>query len=97
MLNRGREVAKELRAAGVDKVSISLNAHDKETYIEVCRPKVANAYTVVLDFVGKAKKEGLETEITAVTTPEVDVQKVCEIAKKIGVKFRPRECIPCFW
>jgi cyclic pyranopterin phosphate synthase len=97
VLNRGREVAKELKAAGVDKVSVSLNADDEETYIEVCRPKFADAYTVALDFVGKAKKEGLETEITAVTTPEVDVQKVCEVAEKMGVKFRPRECIPCFW
>jgi len=97
VLNPGREVAKELRAAGVEKVSVSLNAHDEETYNAVCRPKFADAYAAALDFVGKAKKEGLETEITAVTTPEVDVKKVCGVAEKMGVKFRLRECIPCFW
>jgi TatD DNase family protein len=97
VLNRGREVAKELRAAGVDKVSVSLNAHDEETYNAVCRPKFADAYTVALGFVGKARKEGIETEITAVTATDVDVQKVCGVAEKMGVKFRLRECIPCFW
>ena len=32
VLNQGRDVAAELKAAGVDKVSVSLNAGDKETY-----------------------------------------------------------------
>ena len=31
LLNRGRDVVRELKEAGVDKVSVSLNAHDKET------------------------------------------------------------------
>jgi TatD family-associated radical SAM protein len=96
VFNRGREVAKELRAAGVDKASISLNAHDEETYNAVCKPKFDNAYAVVLKFICEAKEE-LEVEITAVTTSEVDVQKVMGIAEKMGVKFRLREVIPCFW
>jgi len=32
LLNQGRDVAAELKAAGVDKVSVSLNAGDRETY-----------------------------------------------------------------
>jgi len=96
VLNAGRNVAEELKAAGVDKVSVSLNAHDEETYNEVCKPMFAGAYDAVLEFIEKAK-EKLDVEVTAVTTPEVDLHKVEDLAKSMGVKFRLRVCIPCFW
>ena len=96
VLNRGRDVAKELKAAGVDKVSVSLNAGDEMAYQEVCRPKFDNAYGAVLEFIAKAKQE-LEVEITAVRMPEVDLQKIEAIAEEMRVKFRLRDYIPCFW
>ena len=96
VLNRDRDVAKELKAAGVNKVSVSLNAGDEETYNEVCKPNFDNAYRAVLEFIAKAK-EVLEVEITAVTIPEVDLHKVEAVAEEIGVKFRLRDYIPCFW
>jgi TatD family-associated radical SAM protein len=96
LLNPDRDVVKELKAAGVDKVSVSLNAGDEKTYNEVCQPKFDNAYGAVLEFINKAKKE-LEAEVTAVTIPEVDLHKIEAIAKQLGVKFRLRQCIPCFW
>ena len=96
VLNAGRDVAAELKAAGVDKVSVSLNAGDEETYNEVCKPIFAGAYAAVLDFIEKAKRV-LEVEVTAVTTPEVDLHKVEALAKQMGVKFRLRQCISCFW
>jgi cyclic pyranopterin phosphate synthase len=96
VLNQGRNVAKELKTAGVNKVSVSLNASDEETYNEVCKPQFAGAYAATLEFIRHAKEE-LETEVTAVTTPEVDLQKVRETAEELGVKFRLRVCIPCFW
>ena len=96
LLNPGREVASELRAAGVNKVSVSLNAHDEETYNEVCRPAFAGAYAAVLEFIEKAKGK-LDVEVTAVTTPEVDLHEVKDLAGRMGVKFRMRPCIPCFW
>ena len=96
MLNQGRNVAAELRAAGVTKVSVSLNAGDEETYNEVCKPEFAGAYAATLEFIRNAKAE-LDTEVTAVTTPEIDLQKVRGAAEQLGVKFRLRECIPCFW
>ena len=49
-----------------------------------------------MEFIEKAKAD-LETEITAVAIPEVDISKVRKLAKKIGVAFRVREYIPCFW
>ncbi len=96
MLNPGRNVVRELKAAGVDKVSVSLNAGDEETYNEICRPEFAGAYDTVLEFIRNSKEE-LETEVTAVTTSEISLQEIREIANELGVNFRLRQCVPCFW
>ena len=96
LLNVGRDVAGDLKAAGVGKVSVSLNAGNEGTYNEVCKPVFAGAYAAVLEFIEKAKDK-LEVEVTAVTTSEVDVHEVEGLAKRMGVKFRLRQCIPCFW
>jgi TatD DNase family protein len=97
LLNKERDVARELREAGVDRVSVSLNAHDEDTYNGVCRPQFQNAFDGVLKFVGKAKRAGLETEVTVMRIPEVDVGRVKEMAETMGVRFRVREYIQCFW
>jgi len=96
LLNKNRDVINEMKKAGVERVSVSLNAHNKQTYDQVCKPKFENAFQEVLNFIKEAK-EKLDTEITTVTIPEVDVSKVREIAVNMGVKFRMREYIPCFW
>ncbi|MCS7096637.1 MAG: TatD family nuclease-associated radical SAM protein [Candidatus Bathyarchaeota archaeon] len=96
LLNRGRRVVEELKEAGVDRVSVSLNAHDKATYMEVCRPRFENAYESILEFIEKAKRI-LDVEVTALSIPEVDLDKVAEIAASMGVKFRIRQYIPGFW
>jgi TatD family-associated radical SAM protein len=96
LINKGREVIRELKEAGVDKISVSLNAHDRETYNQICKPAFQDAFESVLEFVEKAR-ENFETEITAVAIPEVEISKVEEIARKMGVKFRLREYISCSW
>jgi len=95
-LNKGRDVAKELKAAGVSKVSVSLNGHNEISYKENCRPTLDSAFEAVLDFIRKAKSE-MNVEVSAVRMPEVDIQKVKEIADSLDVPFRIREYIPCFW
>ena len=95
-LNPGRDVLEELKAAGVDKVSVSLNTSDEETYNDVCKPTNAEAFESALKFIEKAKTM-LDLEVTAVTIPEVDLYKVENLAKQMGVKFRLRQYIPCFW
>ena len=97
LLNKGRDVVRELKNAGVDKVNVSLNAYDKATYNQICKPVFEDAYENVLEFIKKAKEEGLETEATAVTIPEVDLAKVKELAERLGVKFTVREYISFFW
>jgi len=89
LLNEGREVLRELKEAGVDKVSVSLNAHNEETYNAVCRPTFKNAYKEVLRFIREAVGL-LETEVTAVDVPQVDLAKVEEIAESLGAVFRRR-------
>jgi len=96
VLNPGRDVAAELKAAGVDKVSVSLNAGDGETYMEICKPSFTGAYDALIDFVQKAKSR-LEVEATVVRMPEVDISKAQAMADQLGVTFRIREFIPCFY
>jgi len=96
-LNKGRDVAEELRAAGVSKVSVSLNGHDEASYAENCRPMFGGGFAAVLKFVKKAKMAGLDVEVSAVRMPEVDVEKVGAVAESLGVPLRIRDYIPCFW
>jgi TatD family-associated radical SAM protein len=95
-LNLGRDIAAELKQAGVDKVSVSVNAGDEETYMEICKPAFPDAYEAVLDFVRKAKLV-VEVEVSAVRVPEVDLVKVRAVGDSLGVKFKVREYIPCFY
>jgi GTP 3',8-cyclase len=95
-LNAGRDVAAELKAAGVDKVSVSLNAGDRATYEEICKPTFPDAYEAVLDFICRVKLV-LSVEVTAVRVPEVDLAKVQAAADGLGVAFKVREYIPCFF
>jgi cyclic pyranopterin phosphate synthase len=96
LLNPNREVVEELKKAGIDKVSVSLNAQNKETYNQICKPTFENAFESVLEFILKAK-EVFDVEITAVTVPEADISKIKEIADEMGVKFRVRQYIQCVW
>ncbi len=96
VLNGGRDVAAELKAAGVDRVSVSLNAGDKETYEQVCKPTFEGAYEATIDFIKRAKPV-LQVEATAVRMPEVDLAKAKAVADRLGVEFRVREYIPCFY
>jgi TatD family-associated radical SAM protein len=97
LLNEGRAVAEELQAAGVSKVSVSLNGHDEESYAENCKPEFSGGFAAVVDFVKKAKKAGLEVEVSAVRMPEVNMEKVRAVAESLGVPLRIRDYIPCFW
>jgi len=97
VLNKGRDVVKELKVAGVSKVSVSLNGHDTKAYSENCRPKVKGGFDAVLEFVKQAKTAKFEVEVSAVRMPEVAIEKVKVVAEALGVPFKIRDYIPCFW
>ncbi len=96
VLNPGRNVAAELKAVGVEKVSVSLNAGDSKTYLEICKPTFSDSFEAVIDFVCKAKLL-LEVEVSVVRLTEVDLSKAQEIADSLGVKLKVRDYIPCFY
>ena len=97
LLNKGRDVVRELKDAGLDRISVSLNANDKATYDKVCKPSFEDAYEMVLEFINKSVEAGIETEATAVTISEVDIQKIKDLTKRIGVKLSLRQYITLFW
>ena len=89
LLNPGRDVVKELKKAHVERVNVSLNAADLETYNRICKPVFGDAFNAVLDFIRRAKDE-MEVEVTAVSVPEVNLGEVKKLTEKLGVNFRTR-------
>ena len=89
-LIHGRNILPELKGI-VDSISISLDAHDEETYNKKCRPAFQNAFEEIINFIKEAKKFIPEVRITVVTLEGVDVEKCRKIAEDLGVEFRVRE------
>ena len=96
MLNKGRNVAEEMQNAGVSNVSVSLNGHDEASYEANCKPVFRGSFKAVLKFVEKAKKAGIDVEISAVRMPEVNIDKIEKITESLDVPLRIRDYIPCF-
>lgn len=94
LLNPERDVIGELKSAGVDAVSVSLNGHDEESYNSVCKPEFKEAYKNVIEFIQALKETNMDVEITAVDLPEINISKIRDFADRVGAKFRLREFIP---
>lgn len=97
LINPGRNVVEELKEAGVDGVSVSLNGHDEKTYNEVCRPIFKDAYKSALEFIRRARDSHLDVEVTVVRVPEIDISRIRNLTSKLKVGFRVRDYIPCFY
>ena len=91
-LVHGRNILPEI-AGLIDAISISLNAPDAETYHHLCQSTFGaeKSYQAVKDFIQLATKFIPEVIATAVTYPNVDINKCNEVANQLGVEFRPRE------
>ena len=86
----GKNILPELKGL-VDKLSVSLNAQDAETYNRLCRPlQGPKAYNAVIDFIKGAKRYIPDVEATIVDLPGVDKEKCRQIAAELGVQFRVR-------
>ena len=86
-----RKIAGEL-AGIVDKISISLNTDTEERYNEECKPRFGiRTYKHILDFIKNCVEAGIETEVTCLDLPGVNVNKCEDIAKSLGAKFRLRK------
>jgi len=98
MIN-GRDVVSEL-ARVFDGVSISLNAHDRQSYVRLCRPDAGEkAFDAVMDFIRRAAASRMECTVTVLDQCGVDVEAsralVAQIPRaRFGVRryhLAPRE------
>jgi len=90
LLYPSRDVAHELADAGLERIQISLNAHDSETYLRLCQPKFGRtAYDSILEFAMRCKPL-MRVELSAVDIPGVDIEACRSIAERMGVEFRVR-------
>lgn len=84
-----RNIARELSEV-IDAISISLNAENGKKYNLLCRPEFSNAFPKIIEFI-KECKEFLNTTVTIVNLPLVNVDKCRQISESLGVKFRVRD------
>lgn len=88
----GRDISPEL-AAGLDAVSVSLNTAVPEQWRRLHRPRpdlAGRGFEEVKAFVKACVGRGLETTVTAVEQPDVDLVKVELVARGLGARFRLR-------
>jgi TatD DNase family protein len=89
LINR-RNIVSELVGL-IDVVSVSLNVDNSEKYDRLCKSNFGkNTFEKVIDFVKECRKHHLETVITVLDMPEVDLVKCEKIARELGVELRVR-------
>lgn len=84
-----KNVIPELKGI-TDSISISLDAHDKETYNKICKPAYENAFNEILQFTKLAKEAVPEVRLTVIDMEGVDIDKCKAIAEGLGVSLRIR-------
>jgi cyclic pyranopterin phosphate synthase len=90
LINPGLDVVAELKKAGMDSISVSLNAESEEKYNKLCRPVNKSAYRAVLDFVKGVKEAGISTRVTVVKVPEIDLENCRKVSEELGSEFHIR-------
>ncbi len=79
----------------VNRLSVSLNADDEESYAKLCLPREGEAaFGAVKEFVQTAVKAGIPVTCTAVALPELDVSAIEALARSWGADFRVRSYKP---
>ena len=76
----------------IDRVSVSLNAPDAQTYDRICKPAFGpGTYSEVKKFITACRENLPEVEVTCVDYAGVDMQACEKVAVgELKVKFRPR-------
>ncbi len=90
LLNPHVDVPAALAAAGLDAVTVSLNAADPAAYDEICRPTFAKAHRAVIQFAEQCVYNDIETTLTAVDYPGADLPGCEAVARALGAGFRAR-------
>ena len=85
----GRDITIEL-APYIDKINISLNATNEETWLKIVRPApeyAAKSFEAMQDFISKAAKNIKEVAVSVVSNQGIDEEKAKALAHKLGAKF----------
>ena len=89
----GRDITKDL-APYIDKVNVSLNATDNETWLKIVRPApkyAQKSFEAMQDFIKQAAKNIKEVAVSIVSNQGIDEEKAKNLAQKLGAKFFVRE------
>jgi len=90
LIHPERDIHIELAEAGLDRIQMSLNAPDPDTYLRLCQPTFGRmAFDSILEFAEKCKPL-MRVELSAVDIPGVDIDACRGIADRLGVEFRVR-------
>jgi TatD DNase family protein len=90
-LREGQDVATLLAAAGVDAISVSLNAPDPETYARLCPSRYGEAaYDAVRAFIRSCVGLIPEVAASAVALPGLSEAACRGAAELLGARFRWR-------
>jgi TatD DNase family protein len=91
MIN-GRNIVPEL-ARHFAAVSVSLNAPDRYTYRNLCRPDAGErAFDSAIDFIRKAALSQMQCMVTALDYPEVDIERCRSLVESVpGALFSVRK------
>lgn len=88
----GHNIAPALK--DLDGINVSLNAPERETYDEICRPLIENAFQGMLAFAADCKKEGLNVWFSVVDHIGAEQVEKCEkIAHMLQIPLRVRPMI----
>ncbi len=91
-LINGRDIVPEMVGL-IDSVSVSLNAPDSETYVEICRPSFGDAsYPAILEFIGECREllQGVTVSVVGGTISQEAEDECARMAQGMNVRFRVR-------
>lgn len=90
-LREGRDVAALLAEAGLDAVSVSLNAPDADTYARICPSRHGRAaYAAVQAFIRACAGRIPDVAASAVALPGLSEERCRRAAEDLGARFRWR-------
>ncbi len=90
-LREGRDVVPEIAAAGVDALSVSLNAPDAASYARLCPSRYGEAaHAAVKAFIARAAQVLPEVAASAVAVPGLSEDACRRLAESLGARFRWR-------
>lgn len=75
----------------IDTVSISLNCHDPDQYQKICRSEFGtDGWYAMVQFIQRCQSVGLDTQVSIVEMPEIDIAACERLAQDLGVRLLRR-------